>query len=354
MSLKVVLADESSTIKKVFQLALQDFAVEVFTAHSGEDVVEICQKHEPDIIFIDTLLQKKSGYKVCADLKKNPRFNSTPIVLMWSSFVELDKDKFLACKAESHIEKPFEVQALRNLVKSLVPQTNDQEISDFLQMPDLDLETQTSTVAANHTHNEQEELEVNPLEEFTTTQDQAIDLPTHDSPGPFQEIGKDDFEQVNLNVRMESKLVDETPVELDDQTDTDPAWVTKTLDTHKQRQQLSPDLDETDGFFKVSELEDKINTVVNEQIKISNTRIKQFGPEIFIDDESKSGVKNTTPDVPQLKNISEDDIERIVLKHATPIIEKAVWRIVPEVAAQLVEKELKRLLSQSQQGSDTY
>ena len=92
MALRVLLADESSTIKKVISLALQDFAVEVKVVHSGVDVVEVAKQFGPDIIFADVLLQKKNGYEVCFDVKADPLLNKIPVVLMWSSFMDLDEN----------------------------------------------------------------------------------------------------------------------------------------------------------------------------------------------------------------------------------------------------------------------
>ncbi|MCB0362359.1 MAG: response regulator [Bdellovibrionales bacterium] len=137
MALRVLLADESSTIKKVFQLALQDYAVEVKSVNVGIDVLPVAQKYAPDIIFADVLLQKQSGYEVSAEIKGDERLNKTPVVLMWSGFMELDSDKFEASGANGRLEKPFDVKALRQLVQDLVPKTKSQELSQFLQFPSL-------------------------------------------------------------------------------------------------------------------------------------------------------------------------------------------------------------------------
>lgn len=136
MALRVLLADESSTIKKVFQLALQDYAVEVKPVALGVDVESVALDFEPDIIFADILLQKKNGYEVCAELKANERLKSIPVVLMWSGFMELDRDKFEACGAEAKLEKPFDVAQLRKTVQDLVSKTKTQPISNYLEFPE--------------------------------------------------------------------------------------------------------------------------------------------------------------------------------------------------------------------------
>src|ERR1044072_4389696 len=137
MALRVLLADESSTIKKVFQLALQDFAVDVRPVNVVLDVVPVAQNFKPDIIFADVLLQKKSGYDVAAEIKGNPALNEIPVLLMWSGFVDLDEDKFQASHANAQLEKPFDVAALRKLVTDLVPRTQNQRLSQFLAFPPM-------------------------------------------------------------------------------------------------------------------------------------------------------------------------------------------------------------------------
>ncbi len=135
MALRVLLADESTTIKKVMQLALQDFAVEVKAVHVGVDVVEVARQFQPDIIFADVLLQKKNGYEVCADLKNDPQLKSIPVVLMWSSFMDLDEQLAQNSGADRRLEKPFDIEHLRQLLLELVPRTHTQRLAHFLKFP---------------------------------------------------------------------------------------------------------------------------------------------------------------------------------------------------------------------------
>lgn len=132
MALRVLLADESTTIKKVILLALQDFAVEVKAVHIGIDVLEIAKTYQPDIFFVDILLQKRNGYEVAADVKRQPQFANTPLVLMWSSFMELDEKQASESGADRRLEKPFDVDQLRKLVLELVPRLQSQPLAAYL------------------------------------------------------------------------------------------------------------------------------------------------------------------------------------------------------------------------------
>ncbi|MBX2987297.1 MAG: response regulator [Bdellovibrionaceae bacterium] len=137
MALRVLLADESSTIKKVMQLALQDYGVEVKSVPVGLDVIPVAKSFQADIIFVDVLLQKKSGYDVAKDIKKDPQLASVPVVLMWSGFMELDELKARESGVDRRLEKPFDAEILRGLVKDLVPRTLENKVSSYLTFPEL-------------------------------------------------------------------------------------------------------------------------------------------------------------------------------------------------------------------------
>lgn len=135
MSLRVLLADESDTIKKVFQLALQDMNAEIKSVHSGLDVLDVAQTFKPEVIFTDVLLQKKNGYDTCYEIKQHAVLGKTPVVLMWSSFMELDQEQYKKSKADAQLEKPFDADVLRDLIKKFVPKTAENPMSQFLNFP---------------------------------------------------------------------------------------------------------------------------------------------------------------------------------------------------------------------------
>lgn len=132
MALRVLLADESSTIKKVIQLALQDFSVDVKTVHLGIDVLEVARQYKPQIIFADVLLQKKNGYEVCYEIKSDPSTQQIPVILMWSSFMAVDHNRIAEVRSDGQLEKPFDVDDLRALVMKLVPELRESPVANYL------------------------------------------------------------------------------------------------------------------------------------------------------------------------------------------------------------------------------
>ena len=137
MALRVLLADESSTIKKVIQLSLHDFGVDIKAVGNGLDALSVAESYAPDLVFVDVLLSKKSGYEVIREIKTHPDLKKTPVVLMWSGFMQLDEAKAKASHADARLEKPFDSEQLRELVQNLVPKTKSNPVSQFLVFPPM-------------------------------------------------------------------------------------------------------------------------------------------------------------------------------------------------------------------------
>lgn len=120
MSLRILLADESSTIKKAFEIGLNSFGAEIKNVQHGIDVLEVAEHFKPDIIFADVLISKMNGYEVCSQIKSHDSLGTTPVVLMWSGFMDIDEDKYFTCQADGKIEKPFSADQLMTMIQSLV------------------------------------------------------------------------------------------------------------------------------------------------------------------------------------------------------------------------------------------
>jgi CheY-like chemotaxis protein len=137
MALRILLADESLNVKKNLQIALQDYGVDVKSLLSGDDVIPSIRIFKPEIIFLDILLAKISGYDICAQIKNNPDLRHIPVVLIWSNFMHIDESKAKQCRADSTLEKPFDKDTIRKLIQHFVPKTVNQTLNEFLKMPSL-------------------------------------------------------------------------------------------------------------------------------------------------------------------------------------------------------------------------
>ncbi len=145
MALRVLLADESSTIKKAIQMALAEFAVDVKSVPSGLDVLTVALTYQPDVVLADVLLTKKNGYEVCHELKADPMTKAVPVILMWSSFMQIDQAQVKKVRADGILEKPFDTETLRKLIEKFVPKTNSFPLNGFLNSAPLPDFTESET-----------------------------------------------------------------------------------------------------------------------------------------------------------------------------------------------------------------
>jgi len=331
MALRVLLADESVTIKKVFQLALKDFAVEVTSVNVGLDVVAVAKKFKPDIVFADVLLQKKNGYEVCADLRKDPSMAATPVVLIWSGFMELDQAKFMACGATADLEKPFDTEKLRGLVKTLVTKTANNPISDYLSFPDMPEWQDERPASPRMTPVSQSTTP--PLPELTVVGGSAPE------PSPEEDWSMESFAPLKAPP-PEPTLAPPLPTEAEDE---EAEWVAKTLTQYKMdKKQL---LKEPEVHFEVPEEKIDPDTLIRNEQSVVAAQPQEAPDEL---DEIELELPPRLVETPNHgSGLSEKQMEAIFRAEAREMIEKVVWEIVPEIATQILEREIRKILKEN-------
>ncbi len=329
MALRVLLADESSTIKKVFQLALQDYAVDVCPVNVGVDVQAVAQKFKPDIIFADVLLQKKNGYDVAAELKQDPTLQSIPIVLMWSGFMELDEDKLQASHADGQLEKPFDVAALRKLVAELVPRTKDQRISQFLTFPKMpDIEEKKTVV-------------------------QPEPEPASKSEEDFQQVPipkmKGSNDKFRVHLKPEELSPEAMPVDFSESQDG-----SDVLETQSQGVDDLLASGETDEF-SIRDSSVRSPQGLSNRASIPPTPPIDASDELDVDFSDHSSEQQL--DTPGARGnvssmttgaLTEAQLEKIIRSQSAEIIESVVWKVIPDLASQIIERELQKLLKEKE------
>ena len=81
---KVLVIDDSNTIRRSAELFLSQAGCEVIVAEDGFDALVKVTDHEPQIIFVDIMMPRLDGYQTCALIKKHPRYASTPVIMLSS------------------------------------------------------------------------------------------------------------------------------------------------------------------------------------------------------------------------------------------------------------------------------
>jgi twitching motility two-component system response regulator PilG len=107
MTIKIMVIDDSSTIRKTAETLLKRAGFEVITAADGFEAMSVVADQHPDIIFIDIMMPRLDGYQTCALIKNNKQFGSTPIVMLSSKDGLFDRARGKLAGSEQHIHKPF-------------------------------------------------------------------------------------------------------------------------------------------------------------------------------------------------------------------------------------------------------
>ena len=117
---RVLLVDDEPAIIKVIGKGLQAAGYEVLTSMDGEDAMSKAQLGNPDVIILDLMLPKKSGFEVCAALKKDPRLQRIPIIIFTGKGKEMDEKLCRELGANAYITKPHASKELIEQIEVLL------------------------------------------------------------------------------------------------------------------------------------------------------------------------------------------------------------------------------------------
>ncbi|WP_290645479.1 response regulator [Aquabacterium sp.] len=104
---KVLVIDDSNTIRRSAEIFLKQGGYEVVLAEDGFDALSKVNDHNPDVIFCDILMPRLDGYQTCAIIKRNPRFTSTPVIMLSSKDGLFDKARGRMVGSQDYLTKPF-------------------------------------------------------------------------------------------------------------------------------------------------------------------------------------------------------------------------------------------------------
>ena len=120
-ALKVMVIDDSKTIRRTAETLLKNVGCEVITAIDGFDALAKIADNHPRIIFVDIMMPRLDGYQTCALIKNNRAFKSTPVIMLSSKDGLFDKAKGRIVGSDQFLTKPFSKEELLNAIKAHVP-----------------------------------------------------------------------------------------------------------------------------------------------------------------------------------------------------------------------------------------
>lgn len=119
--LKVMVIDDSRTIRKSAETMLSREGCQVITADDGFEALALIHKHQPDLIFVDIMMPRLDGYQTCAIIKNNQKFRTTPVIMLTSKDGLFDKARGRIVGSDHYLTKPFTKDELLTAVREKAP-----------------------------------------------------------------------------------------------------------------------------------------------------------------------------------------------------------------------------------------
>jgi twitching motility two-component system response regulator PilG len=113
---KVMVIDDSNTIRRSAEIFLLQAGCTVILAEDGFDALAKVADHQPDLVFVDIMMPRLDGYQTCALIKRNPRFRSTPVVMLSSKDGLFDRARGRMVGSDQYLTKPFTKDSLLKAV----------------------------------------------------------------------------------------------------------------------------------------------------------------------------------------------------------------------------------------------
>jgi len=117
---KVMVIDDSNTIRRSAEIFLGKAGARVILAEDGFDALAKIADHEPQLIFCDILMPRLDGYQTCAMIKRSPRFRDIPVVMLSSKDGLFDRARGRMVGSDRYLTKPFSKDSLLSTVAEFV------------------------------------------------------------------------------------------------------------------------------------------------------------------------------------------------------------------------------------------
>jgi twitching motility two-component system response regulator PilG len=115
-SIKVLVIDDSNTIRRSAEMFLRQAGFDVILAEDGFDALAKISDHQPKVIFVDIMMPRLDGYQTCALIKQNPKLKATPVIMLSSKDGVFDRARGRLAGSDRYLTKPFTKEALIDTV----------------------------------------------------------------------------------------------------------------------------------------------------------------------------------------------------------------------------------------------
>ncbi len=117
---KILVVDDDLDTVEILRIKLEGAGFKIIVGRDGQECLDKCQSEEPNLIIVDVMMPKISGFKAVKLLKSDKRFENMPIILLTARTQEADRQMAEAIEADGYITKPFDPDGVLKQVKELL------------------------------------------------------------------------------------------------------------------------------------------------------------------------------------------------------------------------------------------
>jgi twitching motility two-component system response regulator PilG len=114
---KVMVIDDSNTIRRSAEIFLNQAGCEVILAQDGFDALAKITDHDPDVVFVDIMMPRLDGYQTCSLIKRNAKYRTTPVIMLSSKDGLFDRARGRMVGSDEYLTKPFTKDTLLTAVR---------------------------------------------------------------------------------------------------------------------------------------------------------------------------------------------------------------------------------------------
>lgn len=115
--IKVMVIDDSNTIRRSAEIFLNQAGCEVILAQDGFDALSKITDHQPDVVFVDIMMPRLDGYQTCSLIKRNAKYRTTPVIMLSSKDGLFDRARGRMVGSDEYLTKPFTKDTLLTAVR---------------------------------------------------------------------------------------------------------------------------------------------------------------------------------------------------------------------------------------------
>ena len=120
MSSKVLIADDEPNIVVSLEFLMKQKGYDVRVVHAGDEVLRVVGEFVPDLVLLDVMMPRISGYEVCQKLRENPAWRDIKIIMLSAKGREVEVSKGLAMGADAYVTKPFSTRDLMARIEQML------------------------------------------------------------------------------------------------------------------------------------------------------------------------------------------------------------------------------------------